>query len=145
MGGKIDVVVGTGDLPLFWKDGQPKKFSAEERLTAINTMFGWTISGFTSARLGVSMKLELVENDNNKLFQQMYQLEQVPRASTLTPEEQSATQQVEQSIKQYNDGRYSCRLSEDYCSRPSEIFRVRRSTFRSKLVLPGCIVRKRIQ
>ncbi len=109
MGGKIDMVVGTGDLPLFWKDGQPKKFSAVERIIAINTVFGWTIYGPMSTKLGVSMKLELVENDN-KLFHQMYQLEQVPHASTLTPEEQSATQQVEQSIKQYDDGRYSCRL-----------------------------------
>jgi len=110
LGGKIDIIVGTNHLPLFWREGQPRKFSPEDRITAINTIFGWTVSGPMATKKGVSMKVELVENNDSALFRRLYELKQVPQASTLTPEEQSATQQFNDTIKQHEDGKYSCKL-----------------------------------
>ncbi len=108
-GGQIDLIIGTNDLPLVWVDGD-KRFSAEARMTAVNTIFGWTVSGPSKQQSGevTTMKVEISEDI--KLFNAMYELEQVPTASSMTDEEKSAVAQFEDTIRQESDGRYSCQL-----------------------------------
>ena len=112
-GGQLDVIIGTNDLPLFWTSDE-KKFCAEARITAINTIFGWSVSGPAASSNKneemVSLKVELTEDEDAKLFQTMYQLEKVPTALKLTQEEKSAVEQFNSSVKQGDDGRYSCKL-----------------------------------
>ncbi len=112
LGGKIDIIIVTVDMPLFLEEDNNRRFSAKERLTAISTIYGWTLSGPSAAtgKNGVAMKVELQQNPDTELFQQMYQLEQVPQANTWTPQEQAAVEQFNASVQQHSDGRYSCKL-----------------------------------
>ncbi len=58
----------------------------------------------------VSLKVKRTEDEDAKLFQTMYQLENVPSASKLTQEEKSAVEQFKSSVKHGDDGRYTCKL-----------------------------------
>ncbi len=57
-----------------------------------------------------TLTVDVLEDSDSKLLHQMYQLEKVPTATTLTDEEKSAVIQFEQSVQQTEDGRYSCKL-----------------------------------
>ncbi len=109
-GGKLDLIIDTSDMPLFWSEGD-KKFSLDSRITAVNTVFGWTVSGpAASDSKATTLTVDVLEDSDSKLLHQMYQLEKVPTATTLTDEEKSAVTQFEQSVQQTEDGRYSCKL-----------------------------------
>ena len=105
-GGAIDFIIGTSDLPLFWGE-EGKKFSVEDRLTVISTIFGWTVSGPLSEDYNITaLKVEIVDEDLDQAFQALYELDQVPKATTLTAEEQSAIDQFKANIFQDSDGHY---------------------------------------
>ncbi len=110
-GGKLDLIIGTNDLPMLWgNDG--RKFSMADRLTAVNTAFGWVVSGsaLPASKSGTSLRVEVTEDRDHQLFQKMYELEKVPEAIKLTPEEESAITQFKESIVQTVDGRYAAKL-----------------------------------
>jgi len=112
-GGKLDIIIGTNDLPMLWENNE-RKFSAEKRLTAANTIFGWVVSGSATApaKTGTSLRVEVTEDNDSQLFQQMYELEKVPEASTHTPEEESAIKQFQETVLQTEDGHYAAKLPE---------------------------------
>ncbi len=111
LGGKLDVIIGTNDLPMFWEQ-EERKFSIPDRLTAMKTAFGWVVSGSTTSttKTGTSLKVEVTEDKELQLLENLYELEKVPEASTITPEEKSAIRQFQESVIQTEDGRYAAKL-----------------------------------
>ncbi len=62
-GGQVDVIIGTLDYPLCLNP-VPMKFCAVSRLSAVSTIFGWTVSGPLPSPSNITaLKIELKEDD----------------------------------------------------------------------------------
>ncbi len=114
LGGKLDGIIGAPELPYFWAVGG-HQFCTLERLTVIDTCFGWSVSGWSADSSSENDTATLnseIKNDQDidDMFHKLYELEKVPQASLLTEDENYAVKQFEDSIKQHPDGRYSCAL-----------------------------------
>ena len=110
LGGKIDVLISTGDLSYFLLPDHVR-ICPHSGLTAVSTVFGWSLMGRLKDDDQVTMmRMELVPNDTHLACTKLWELEKVPEADKRTPEERSAVKQLQQHLSRKRDGRYSVRL-----------------------------------
>ena len=110
LGGKIDVLISTGDLSYFLLPDHVR-ICPHSGLTAVSTVFGWSLMGRLKDDDQVTMmRVELVPNETHLACTKLWELEKVPQADKRTPEERSAVKQLQQHLSWKQDGRYSVRL-----------------------------------
>ena len=110
LGGKIDVLISTGDLSYFLLPDHVR-ICPHSGLTAVSTVFGWSLMGRLKDDDQVTMmRVELVRNETHLACTKLWELEKVPQADKRTPEERSAVKQLQQHLSCKQDGRYSVRL-----------------------------------
>ncbi len=109
-GGKVGVIIGTLDYPLCLNP-VPTNFCPASRLSAVSTIFGWTVSGPLPSPSNItSLKIELKEDDLDSALQRLWELEKLPEVSRFSSEEDSAIQQFNRHLTRAPDGRYTVRL-----------------------------------
>ncbi len=109
LGGPIDLIVGTYDQPHFLLN-DPLKSCLQSRITAVSTIFGWTVAGPSTDGTITTLSVELQQNNLDTLLTRMYLLEKVPAVSRYSPEEESALHQFRHTVQVQADGHYSVSL-----------------------------------
>ena len=92
----------------------PDYYSAGKDLHFINTVFGWTVGGGIPATGHHAIALKTTSTSDEsayQLFSLLWDLQTVPEEGPLSPEEQSAVTQYQDSYTRLPSGQYSVSLS----------------------------------
>lgn len=86
---------------------EPLKTCLASRITAVSTIFGWTVAGPSSTTDNITaLTVKLQNNHLDELLAKSWELKKVPSAPKYQSEEESALQQFQQTVSVTADGRY---------------------------------------
>ena len=109
---RVDVLVGSRDIPVCYH-GMKAERSADKKLIARSTIFGWTVLGGAPAEepSTPAIRVAMADSRPDVIIERFWKTEDVPTpASPYTAEEATAIDHFKETITRDLDGRYVVQL-----------------------------------